>query len=158
MIKETAATWINSLQLGRNREAISANVQRAIDKALKCFKNKTTLEELDAHWSERWWYDAPPLRIHLRDDEGHVYKVMLTQMPGCCGICIATGMNSYTGLWPEELAKFCESVAKDIGYSVVVWTHIKSIFIEAGRHGYTRDFEFHNSKSGNEVFLEHKAL
>jgi GNAT superfamily N-acetyltransferase len=90
----------------------------------------------------------------------------LTQMPGCCGICISHEAQVYSEHrskgYGKRLTRFRMAVAKEAGYKKIICTTVATNVVEnhiliglkwrqAGRH-------FRNSRTDNDVILWEKEL
>lgn len=108
------------------------------------------------------------LNVSIRYDDKHqtpIAKFKLLQMPGCCGICISTGVATYNDFKKlginKLLNKFRIQIAKECGYTILMCTdlqdnigELKTLEANDWKHLLT----FTNYKTNNKLNLTIKEL
>lgn len=106
------------------------------------------------------------IRIRYNDkSETPIAKFKLLQMPGCCGICISTGVATYNDFKKlginKLLNKFRIDIAKECGYTILMCTDLENNIPERKTleaNGWKDILSFTNFRTGNKLKLTIKEL
>jgi GNAT superfamily N-acetyltransferase len=116
------------------------------------------------------WYtkeNEKGLNILIRDLKGNtnVGYFKLLQMPGCCGICISTGVIVYLSYQNKGvntlLNNFRIDIAKNLGYGILLCTDVKNNTPQAktlDKNGWKHIYTFQNPRTTNVLNISVKEL
>lgn len=112
-----------------------------------------------------WIKDKGSLKINVRENDLLISTFKLVQMPGCCGICISTGVwvkFTYRNKGINTiLNKFRIDITKLLGYGILLCTDVSNNIAEVktlDKNGWKHIYNFKNPRTSNKINISIKEL